>query len=132
MFQSKGTITPTVWKDNKDIHLISNAFPVSGEVTVPRKRKADGVVERVPCPPVLPGYNMFMGGVDLNDQKKSYYSVNRRSRRWWLLLALFRCGHCERSLPVHGDQTACVPSSIPTTASNGRAGFPGLLDPCLL
>lgn len=43
----------TVWKDNKDIYLISNVYPVSGDETVPRKWKADGVVEQVPwfsCP----------------------------------------------------------------------------------
>ena len=49
-----------------------------------RKRKQDGVVEQVTCPPVLPGYDKFMGGVDQNDQKKSYYAINRRSQRWWL------------------------------------------------
>ena len=79
IFRTRGNVAVTVWKDNKDIQLISNAYPVSGEMTVPRKRKADGVVEQVACPPVLPGYNRFMGGVDLNDQRKSYYAINRRS-----------------------------------------------------
>ena len=27
-----------------------------------------------------------MGGVDVNDQKKSYYAISRKSRRWWLRL----------------------------------------------
>ena len=84
LFRTKGNVAITLWKDNKDIHLISNAYPVCGETTVRRKRKTDGVVEQIPCPPVLPGYNQFMGGVDQNDQKKSYYAINRRSRRWWL------------------------------------------------
>ena len=86
MFRSKRSVILTVWKDNKDIHLISNAYPTSGDMTVPRKRKVDGVVEQVPCPPVVPGYNSFMGGVEQNDQMKSYYAINRRSRRWWLRL----------------------------------------------
>lgn len=84
MVRTKGTIALTVWRDNKEIYLISNAYPVSGDVTVPRKRKQDGVVEEISCPPALPGYNKYMGGVDQNDQKKSYYAINRRSRRWWL------------------------------------------------
>ena len=54
------------------------------ETTVPRKRKEDGVVEQIRCPPVVPGYNKYMGGVDQNDQKKSYYAISRKSRRWWL------------------------------------------------
>ena len=45
--RTKGSIAITVWKDNKEIYLISNAYPVSGDVTVPRKRKEDGVVEMV-------------------------------------------------------------------------------------
>jgi len=40
-------MTVTVWKDNKEIYLISNVYPVSGDETVPRKWKADGVVEQV-------------------------------------------------------------------------------------
>jgi len=84
MFQTKGSVAVTVWKDHKEIYLISNAYPVSGDQTVPRKRKEDGVVEEVPCPPALPGCNKFMGGVDQNDQKKSYYAISRKSRRWWL------------------------------------------------
>ncbi len=84
MFRTKGNVALTVWKDHKAIYLISNAYPVSGEMTVPRKRKDDGVVEQIQCPPVLPGYNKFMGGVDQNDQKKAYYAISRKSRRWWL------------------------------------------------
>ncbi len=71
LFRTKGSVAVTVWRDNKEIFLVSNAYPVSGDLTVPRKHKEDGVVEQVPCPPVLPGYNQYMGGVDQNDQKKS-------------------------------------------------------------
>ncbi len=67
MFRTKGSVTVTVWTDRKDIFQMSNAYPVTGDL----KRKEDGVVEQVPCPPVLPGYK-FMGRVDQNDQKKSY------------------------------------------------------------
>ncbi len=37
----------------------------------------------VNCPPCLPGYQEFMGGVDLSDQRMSYYYVGRRSEKWW-------------------------------------------------
>ena len=84
LWRAKRNTAVTVWKDNKEIHLISNAYPVSGDVTVPRKRKTDGVVEQVSCPPALPGYNKYMGGVDQSDQKKSYCAISRKSRRWWL------------------------------------------------
>ena len=77
LFRTKGNVAITLWKD-KDIHLISNAYPVFGETTVPIKLKVDGLIEQVPCPSVLTGYNQFMGGgVDQNDQKKSYYAIRR-------------------------------------------------------
>ena len=84
LHQTKNSITVTVWRDNRHIHLISNAYPVSGDSTVLRKTKNSGVVNQIPCPPVIRGYNKYMGGVDQNDQKRSYYSINRRSKRWWL------------------------------------------------
>ena len=62
--RSKRSVTVTVWRDTRHIHLVSNAYPVSGDTTVARKRKTDGVVEQVSCPPVICGYNTFMGGVD--------------------------------------------------------------------
>ena len=69
MVRTKGTIALTVWRDNKEIYLISNAYPVSGDVTVPRKRKQDGVVEEISCPPALPGYNKYMGGLTRTTRK---------------------------------------------------------------
>ena len=75
--RTKESVIVTVWRDNRFIHLtmnrfinlISNAYPVSGDTTVARKCKTDGVVEQVACPPVICGYNSFMGGVDQNDHK---------------------------------------------------------------
>ena len=89
LYRTKQNVTVTVWKDNRHIHMISNAYPVSGDTTVKRKRKTDGVVEQVPCPSVICGYNKFMGGVDQNDQKRAYYSINRKSKRWWLRIFLY-------------------------------------------
>ncbi len=37
----------------------------------------------VNCPPCLPDYQEFMGGVDLSDPRMSYYYVGRRSKKWW-------------------------------------------------
>ncbi len=46
MFRTKGSVMVTVWKDRTDIFLMSNAYPVTGDLTVPRKRKEDGVKSR--------------------------------------------------------------------------------------
>jgi len=34
-------------------------------------------------PHVNADYNAYMGGVDRSDQHKSYYSVGRKSKKWW-------------------------------------------------
>jgi len=41
MFRTKGSVAETVWKDNKEIYLISNAYPVSRDQTVCKKRKME-------------------------------------------------------------------------------------------
>ena len=37
-------------------------------------------------PPLLPAYNMFMGGVDRTDQLRKTYGFDRKSRHFWLRL----------------------------------------------
>ena len=83
--QSKNNVIATVWKDNKHIYLMSNAYPPSSDEKVKRKQK-DGTVITIQAPPMLAGYNKYMGGVDKSDQMKSYYGLNRKSKRWTLRL----------------------------------------------
>ena len=37
-------------------------------------------------PPLLPSYNMFMGGVDRTDQLRKTYGFDRKSSSFWLRL----------------------------------------------
>jgi len=84
MFRYKGDTTALVWMDRKPVFVVSNAHsPIMESV---RRKNKDGSVSLVNCPTIVADYNRYMGGVDLNDQLKSYYQYNRKSRRWWLRL----------------------------------------------
>jgi len=37
----------------------------------------------IPCPDVLISYNNNMNNVDVFDQLKAAYGMNRKSRKWW-------------------------------------------------
>ena len=39
-----------------------------------RKQK-DGTIQDIACPELVLSYNKYMGGVDKNDQMKSYYTI---------------------------------------------------------
>ena len=42
----------------------------------------EGVLRNQSVPPLLPAYNMFMGGVDRTDQLRKTYGFDRKSRRF--------------------------------------------------
>jgi len=63
--------------------LSSQLNPVGNE-TVNRKQR-DGTIIQVPSVPAAISYNKNMGGVDLNDQQRNYYAVDRKSRKWSLI-----------------------------------------------
>ncbi|XP_040062559.1 piggyBac transposable element-derived protein 4-like [Ixodes scapularis] len=70
------------WKDKRCVTMISNAHTPSKIKIVKGKRK-DGAHEDVPCPQVIIDYNQHMGYVDKADMLKSYYEVDRKSKKWW-------------------------------------------------
>ena len=77
-----------VWKDTRDVTLLSTMHPATGDQTVQRHTKVNGahVVLQVPVPPAVLDYNRFMGGVDKGDQFCTYYTVKRKTRKWWKVI----------------------------------------------
>ena len=72
MVQCDGVIT-FLWRDNRVVTVLStNAQPQEQEVV---QRRDDGHRVDVPCPEAMPLYQMYMGGVDRNDQLRQYYHV---------------------------------------------------------
>lgn len=71
------------WRDTKVVHVISTAFKPDRATKVLRKQ-TDGSRKDVSCPTMIVQYTKRIGGVDRLDQKRCYFSVSRRSFKWWI------------------------------------------------
>ena len=81
-----GNLVAVVWHDNRDVRMLStNTNPEDGVV----QRRVGREVLAVPCPNSVINYNAHMGGVDLADQKRSYYGVGRESVKFWRYLVWY-------------------------------------------
>ena len=75
-FYQKDKLMLIVWKDKKQINLLStNASSSVDSFTLK--------------PESVQLYNAFMGGVDRNDQLGVYYKVGRSSNKWWRYIFWF-------------------------------------------
>ena len=79
-FAFHNNITVVKWHDNRDVHAISTLY---GNSMTRVKRQVDGNTKEVPCPEIIEDYNTFMGGVDMADQAMCYYSLGRKTVKWW-------------------------------------------------
>ena len=59
-----------------------------GDNHINRKQRDGSIIEVLTVPAAV-SYNNNMGGVDLNDQHRKYYSVGRKSHKWWCYLLWF-------------------------------------------
>ena len=84
----KENVVATAWKDKKIVHFLSTQSNPIGNETVNRKQR-DGTIIQVPSVPVVKSYNASMGGVDLHDQLRGYYSLGKKSKKWWRYLFWF-------------------------------------------
>lgn len=76
----------TVWFDKKQICMLATNNP--HEICKVKRRKGPTKNE-INCPLSFVKYNKYMGGVDLADQKRKYYSIARKSLKWWYYLFWF-------------------------------------------
>lgn len=63
--------------DNKGVHLLSDFLSPVETDTV--KRRQTGFADKIDvrCPKIVSHYNKNMGGVDLMDQRKVCYEIDR-------------------------------------------------------
>lgn len=73
-------LTMVRWSDNKDVCTLSTL--ISDSLTTAQSRVGNAVQD-IPCLQIISDYNSFMGGVDLADQAMCYYSIGRKSLKWW-------------------------------------------------
>lgn len=78
-----GDVTALVWHDNRDICAVSSNCDPNVTVEVKRKTGKGNEQITVPCPLTIDRYTKYMGGVDRSDQKRSYYSLGRKTVKWW-------------------------------------------------
>ena len=85
----KGNQPVTVWFDKRQVAVLSSNFSPNQTVTVQRRSKEPPHIRDVGIPAPIRTYNQFMGGVDLNDQMRSYYPSGRSGKKWWCYLFWF-------------------------------------------
>ena len=74
-----------VFQNRSKVCFVTNVFPEHMDSQVARVQP-EGVLRNQSVPPLLPAYNMFMGGVDRTDQLRKAYRFDRKSKRFWLRL----------------------------------------------
>lgn len=83
-FRQKGEITAVVWKDKKNVNVISTIHNDTA-VTVQRNIQQDnGQFRRqdIACPKMVADYIKYMGGVDKADQYTQYYVFKHKTLKW--------------------------------------------------
>ena len=75
------------WMDNRAVTLLTNFL---SPVETDRRRIAGSAKKiNVKCPKAIMHYNKNMGGVDLMDQRKSFYELDRKSKIKYYLRLFF-------------------------------------------
>ena len=95
-YRQNGSLTHVLWKDSKICSIVStchNAYRNKSRDFVQRKfikpgdRSAGS--HNVPTPPSCINYNAHYGGVDRHDQLRSYFTVDRKTNKWYLHILWF-------------------------------------------
>ena len=90
-----GALVFTKWYDKRGISFLStNVSPTEPSRPVQRKKKGQNI--EIQKSLVADVYTTFMGGVDCEDQLRSFYYTDRQSRKWyryifWFLFNLSIC-----------------------------------------
>ena len=77
IFIHEDNIVSVHWKDKREVFLI---FSIHNNECVDVPQRKDEIISK---PIMIIQYNTYMGGVDKCDQYLSYYSLGRKSIKWW-------------------------------------------------
>ena len=87
-FRQQGNVVATVWRDKRDVVMISSMHTATTTTTVERKQR-DGSRINVTCPQAVASYNKYMSGVDKGDQLRNYYRVRLKSSKYYKYIFWF-------------------------------------------
>ncbi|XP_071397591.1 piggyBac transposable element-derived protein 4-like [Centroberyx affinis] len=76
------------WMDSREVKIRSSFHTAfQGDTIVRNMRNTDGTWSpRRPVPTAVKDYNKFIGGVDLSDALLKYYSIRRKTVKWYKAL----------------------------------------------
>ena len=77
---SSNHLSAIKWMDNKSVILLFNCFNPKETQQIEHRVKGSKDNVKVTCPSVIQEYSQFMGDVDLSDQMKVTYEVDRQSK----------------------------------------------------
>ena len=84
-----GKVTATVWHDNREICILQTNCDPNKKVYVQRKTGKGNKQTMGSCPHSVALYTKYMGGVDRADQRRCYYDLGRKTKKWWKYLFAF-------------------------------------------
>ncbi|PSN49971.1 PiggyBac transposable element-derived protein 4 [Blattella germanica] len=84
-FSRKGQVLVQVWKDKRDVKLISTLH--TAQIVESEKTNRKG--EKISRPMMIGEYNKHMKGVDRADQMLHYYPCSRKTVKWTKKLVFF-------------------------------------------
>ena len=85
-YRASGPLLACCWVDSRPIYFLTTIYVArSSARLIPQVRRTDSDGNRVwvICPPLMPDYQMYMGGVDRGDQLIACYNLGRLSKKWW-------------------------------------------------
>jgi hypothetical protein len=84
VYRQRENLLAIKWKDKRDVTVLSTkhmpTFSLTGKVNRVTR-------EPICIPTCILEYNKYMGGVDRSDQLGKYYTITRKSMKWWKKLA---------------------------------------------
>lgn len=113
VWRMKGPVLPLTWMDKKAVHA-AGTFTQAPSQQLPevKHKQKDGTIEKIACPELVSSYNLYIGGVNKNDQMKSYYNIPVAEKMWWNRVffdlidrSIYNSFVIEKESPHHGKRS---------------------------
>jgi hypothetical protein len=92
-YRQKGEVGSLAWMDRRLVYILTTHTSPAETTTIERRSK-DGTTVQRSVPKAVADYNQHKSGVDTLDQLHSYYSIGRKSKKWWPRLAWWLIDMC--------------------------------------
>ena len=85
MWRMNGPVFALTWMDKKAVRHATGTYSQAPTEQLPEvnRKQLKGPIEKIPFPELISSYNIYMGGVDKNDQMESYFPIEVTGKKWW-------------------------------------------------